>query len=262
MYTDEIALHKQIDAHKMRLRILEERAALQGINAPPETLIEITGIKEKIANLEKEIANLSNRKYLEYSSDVDLKHYVYVSSKAINALYSKLPDEFKTDSKVATRRLKLRSIFQYMEKGNIFGDLDNPGEYIRGIMSGKRCYFRGFSLFMCSAPYITVLLIGGGGNSLDLKHPVSNLGEYELNEHMNFALNNLYNLDVYNSDLTGYELNEINMEIAYRLRRIFELLNNPIEQLEFFAKTLNYDIDNDEDTLILLGAPLYVALAD
>jgi hypothetical protein len=41
MDTDEMALQKQIDAHKKRLRILQERAAIQGISAPPEILIEI-----------------------------------------------------------------------------------------------------------------------------------------------------------------------------------------------------------------------------
>ena len=56
MDEEEVELHKQIEQHTKRLRILEERAALRGFNTPPEELIEISEITERIDDLKMRLS--------------------------------------------------------------------------------------------------------------------------------------------------------------------------------------------------------------
>src|SRR3712207_7323658 len=65
---------RQIEAHTKRLDILQVRAALQGINCPPEVLIEIDEIEKKLSCLwpsggfdprsEEHTSELQSRQYL------------------------------------------------------------------------------------------------------------------------------------------------------------------------------------------------------
>jgi hypothetical protein len=49
LWSRQAAVHPQVkDAHKKRLRLLQVEAALKGISAPPEILIEIENIKRFI----------------------------------------------------------------------------------------------------------------------------------------------------------------------------------------------------------------------
>jgi hypothetical protein len=50
----------ELKAHLRRLAHLRVRAALQGINTPPEVLIEIEDIESKISNINKEVVEPQN----------------------------------------------------------------------------------------------------------------------------------------------------------------------------------------------------------
>ena len=57
-------LNELIEAHRTRLHRLEVRAALEGINTPPECQIEINDIKEKIQEIQGQCAALSSGREL------------------------------------------------------------------------------------------------------------------------------------------------------------------------------------------------------
>ncbi|HET9224950.1 MAG TPA: hypothetical protein VFO07_20725 [Roseiflexaceae bacterium] len=51
-------LEKLIQTHRRRLNVLEQQAAVFGINAPPHVLIEMQDTREQIENLNSELAKL------------------------------------------------------------------------------------------------------------------------------------------------------------------------------------------------------------
>ena len=259
MDADEMALREQIETHKKRLRILEKRAALQGINTPPESLIEIDEIKGKIQKLKPGIPEVARLLSFVDESDFDLKYFIYVSDAKLEMLHPQLLGTSKYSDLGENRYTKLKSIIKNLEERGRVGTIDNPKSYFKGVLPMRWGLMDDSLLFVGETDH-KVICMGGSSQHITGSQHANPLISYRnhpsLTNHIVFNLQQL----THASDISSEEEESASNELAWLIAKALRVMEGPIEKLEFFAKKLI--INPNEEREFILGTPLYVALAD
>ena len=215
-----------------------------------------------------------------------LRYYVYVSDTKVDMLYAQIPSrvrerlaaELKVDLKVLalslserpdqeTRYSKVRLVSDYLVENARVGTVEDPAEYFSGAMPMRWGYLgdRGDLVYFGGRQGDTMVGLGGSArqvigeagsstptNSLTIGLVVALRGEVMLEEG---------------------ELDEVDAESENRLMGTTSMIvtgmsgatsrmAGPEERLEFLARRLLFDDREEEPTRMLLGTPIYVALAD
>ena len=215
-----------------------------------------------------------------------LRYYVYVSDTKVDMLYAQIPSrvrerlaaELKVDLKVLalslserpdqeTRYSKVRLVSDYLVENARVGTVKDPAEYFSGAMPMRWGYLgdRGDLVYFGGRQGDTMVGLGGSArqvigeagsstptNSLTIGLVVALRGEVMLEEG---------------------ELDEVDAESENRLMGTTSMIvtgmsgatsrmAGPEERLEFLARRLLFDDREEEPTRMLLGTPIYVALAD
>jgi len=201
-----------------------------------------------------------------------------------------LSTTFKQDSAETTRFSKLKVVTEYVEKHEKVGTIDSPSFFFRGVLP-----MRWGKLFDTDAVYFggitkkTVLGLSGSG-----KHVIGEVGTSETGLPGSGAtfLMQLIQMDAHGASLLkennegiteeqkkalqtlaklqGWDTGEdrINQLLLSVVKSITENTEGPVQKLEFLAKRLieGYDLrtnpSNPEAKRILLGSPIYIALAE
>lgn len=264
MDADEMALQRQIEAHKKRLRILQERAAIQGINTPPEILIEIEEIKGEIQEIQTNSKNVG-----ELYDDFNLKYYIYVSDTKIEMLYYQLFNSLTVLNKQESRYYRLRKVLNHLEEHGLIGEIDEQTPYIRGVVSmkwvnidfgspGKRT---GVVLFCGEGKNIITEYVEGprlialGGSIFHLvefksesrfkEYDVPGTGAGPISHAIQYYLN-----------LDDEAIRQLNTGILWDFHKAYNRIDGPEQRVEFVARRLL------QDQFTILGTPIYVSLAD
>ncbi len=219
-----------------------------------------------------------------------MKFYVYVSDTKVDMLYEQIPhrlrDELATELKIdlkllstafsqqpseKTRFSKLRMVTDFIEKNEQIGTVDAPASLFRGIMEMHWGPVGGFhdakTVYFGGETDNTILGLGGS-----LKHVIGETGESNPPDcppgshlpYLTTALTSDY-LSRYTRD--GKE--ETEMQILYVIGWATQSMTGPTQKLEFLAKRLlegngpyKFDVYEIPPKHVLLGSPVYVALAD
>jgi hypothetical protein len=226
-----------------------------------------------------------------------LKYYVYISDAKVDMLYPQIPKgrlrrlaselsinlkllaaeistTVKNDQSQETRYSKLRLIVKYIEKEAHVGTVDHPGTYFKGTLfmhwgrleNSDTVYFTGTSVDLSNprSPFSTTLGLGGS-----LRHVIGNTDTLPTQHAPEF------NSPSAAPVLLGALINEIQLasspnqqipsprdpsSILYAVSGMVGHMKGPPQRFEFLARTLlqeDYPVRR-----ILLGTPIYVALAD
>lgn len=216
-----------------------------------------------------------------------MKYYIYVSDTKVNMLYEQIPRDIKTkiaaeikiDLKLLsvtlkgnesekTRYSRLDLVVDYIKKNFTIGTVDNPESYFEGTL--PMCwgpYGGGIGPYRRSEP--EVVYFGGSTSSTtlglggSLKHVTGSKGDSKSQS----GSWTYFLLSVLSKE---FELQKFSIE--YKRPESLALdavcfatknMKGPIQNLEFLAKklhhgpSLRFNCPN-----VLLGTPIYVALAD
>jgi len=222
-----------------------------------------------------------------------MKFYIYISDAKVDMLYSQIPQklksklaaELKIDLKVLsasvkqeksqeTRYSKLKIIVDYIEKNMDIGTVDNPGAYFKGSMPVKWGPYGMDEPIVYFGGRTKKTILGLGGS---LHHVIGR----DTGEHVHSSSVTPYLLAVLNNELElpppmDMEISGLSMEemIPGALDAVAiatERLKGPEQRVEFLAKRLLYlsgantgekDWRRPNNESVLLGTPIYVALAD
>ncbi len=187
----------------------------------------------------------------------------------------------KKDRSEETRYSKLRLIVKYMEEHLNVGTIDEPGAYFKGILpmrwgrlgSSETIYFTGNTpgssdtLFTWSPATFTILGLGGS-----LKHVLGSTDSLT-SQHgpvMPFTAPSSAApsiLDVLITEIQSVpsqrQQTRFSGDTANALYAVKEMINHmkgPLQRFEFLARKLL--VEDHTTQRILLGSPIYVALAD
>lgn len=225
-----------------------------------------------------------------------MKYYIYISDMKIEMLYPQIPQSLlkkiasnlsidlklfgaevsvasKSSSSDETRYAKVRIVSEYIEKHLDVGSIDAPGTYFKGILSmtwgpiyDQAVYFSGVTSRQA--------VIGLGGS---LKHVLGAIvGPRPDGFHLPVTINStimfpssaggiIMTLEemLKNSD-SKFGGNTKLPESSQIIELMTQIENNqrgPKQRFEFLAKTLLQNKATSE-SYVVLGTPIYVALAD
>src|SRR5262249_34572799 len=108
---------------------------LQGINTPPEIILEIDMIKEKIARLLSSVDEKSENRISNQPANITdskIRHYMYISRAKIDMLYPQIPNNLRKNDIIETNYDKLRIVVNYIDKYIGIGTVKKPGSYFSG----------------------------------------------------------------------------------------------------------------------------------
>lgn len=217
-----------------------------------------------------------------------MEYYIYVSDTKVDMLYDQIPTrlrdklatELKIDLKVlsttfseqpaeATRFSKLKVVTEFIEKHKLAGTVDSPAAYFRGTMQmrwGPHPLEQEMVYFGGMTDHTILGLIGS------MKHIIGNQGDA--------FVHSFSGADALVAVLRMEQQMPI-LESSSLLIEVYETttyMEGPKQQLKFLAKrladsndylddeafTYTYAIHRDDnpEKRILLGSPIYVALAD
>jgi hypothetical protein len=216
-----------------------------------------------------------------------LRYYVYVSDTKVDMLYAQIPSrvrerlaaELKVDLKVLalslserpdqeTRYSKVRLVSDYLVENARVGTVKDPAEYFSGAMPMRWGYLgdRGDLVYFGGRQGDTMVGLGGSArqvigeagsstptNSLTIGLVVALRGEVMLEEG---------ELDEVDAGESENRLMGTTSMIVTGMSGATSRMAGPEERLEFLARRLLFDDREEEPTRMLLGTPIYVALAD
>lgn len=230
-----------------------------------------------------------------------MKFYIYVSDTKVDMLYSQIPRGLKTkiaaEIKIGfeffsvvfkgkeskeTSYSKLDQIVAYIKKNFDVGTVDNPKSYFEGILpmhwGPYKCKIDshhgsdpGIVYFGGSTDSTTLGLCGSQKHLIrNPKHPVRNGGDSSSHSgsfayYLLSVLAEEFQLPLYcdyeeRSSIEERKLNSLALDaVCLATSR----MGGPKQQLEFLAKTLLFGPSHlFPCSSVLLGTPIYVALAD
>lgn len=164
---------------------------------------------------------------------------------------------FSESPTASTRISKLQLVVNYIEKNEPVGTVDEPAKFFSEIMnlrwgpfgrdSEQMVYFGGVTNNQ------TVLGLGGS-----IKHVIGAVGTSVIDRPSSLAPSII---SILNSALDETRTSPIHKTHLDRIAFITRRLEGPIQNCEFLAKRLLEGNDKREKK-VLLGSPIYVALAD
>jgi hypothetical protein len=260
MDPDESARQAQIAIHQRRLRILRDRAALQGVSTPPEVLMEIEDIARQIQALDPLALRGGQDGLQPGDGDADLKYYVYISDVKLDILYPQLPASLRATNLEDTRIARLGMVVRFLEQKNLIGSTDDPRIYFRatlpmrrGPISQEMMFFHGMRDRM------VVALCGYTSEAMDRRDmPLTVQSTWLVQRELKAFLSKDQDYAA-----LGPEHESAASEsdaLARTVQAVQRSTRGPIENLEFIAKKLFFG--SVAGSPVLLGTPLYVALAD
>lgn len=209
-----------------------------------------------------------------------MRYYIYISNAKVSMLYDQIPPrlrdnlatELKIDVKLlsttfregpqeATLQRKLEIVTEYIEKDDQVGTIDKPKKYFHGIMRlrwGPYVFQDTNAVYFGGQTQHTIFgLIGS------TKHVLGAMGNSQMDFSSSFvpAVMHVLSLLV---DLPLKVDNDQILEDDYlsTIVAATESLKGPTQRLEFLSKKLIEGYDRDENKRVLLGTPLYVAIAE
>jgi hypothetical protein len=221
-----------------------------------------------------------------------MKFYTYISDTKVNMLYPQIPKSVlkkiasslsidlkilgvglkiagKSNASEETRYAKVQIVSEYIEKHLDVGSIDAPSTYLKGTLPmqwGPLVMLKEETqvvFFTGRSTNGTVLGLGGSLNHVIGRSDASN--RFESTSDLYSLLKTLETLD--NSESSNYHEPNTNTE-KYALNKVASLsrmdriMRRPKQQLEFLAKTLLQGHSFLPEDYVVLGTPIYVALAD
>jgi hypothetical protein len=228
-----------------------------------------------------------------------MKYYLYISNTKVDMLYPQIPSrlrenlatELKIDFKVLSTTFseeppeettisKLKVVTEYIEKNEPVGTVDEPKSYFKGTLPMKWGPYGENNEIVYFAGSTSNTVFGLGGS---MDHVIGSKGEssaqYWAASTTPYLISTLKNeLNLLEPDLELRSLMGYESPRPPAMRAVYQVttkMEGPVEQLQFLAKKL---LDTDDfteeekehsnrmhwevDKRILLGTPLYVAMAD
>ena len=215
-----------------------------------------------------------------------MRYYVYVSDSKVDMLYSQMPSglrdriaaELKIDLKVVsvsvsgrrseeTRYSKLQLVTAFLEQNAAIGSVDAPEAYFRGRLPmrwGPYGSRDSEMVYFGSIAKGTVVGLGGS-----MRHVIGAVGEsvaptgtpgvpsapFYITSVLRHELG-LAPASV-DDDVLGFE-DTWDSNVLNATRR----MRGPLQELDFLARRLLFGTYHDTGIRVLLGTPLYVALAE
>jgi hypothetical protein len=218
-----------------------------------------------------------------------LKYYVYVSKTKVDMLFAQIPRSFlsglsaelkfnlgvlsttlKQDADQETTIAKLTATVRYLEQNESIGTIDQPDAYFRGQLSMVRDSYlasdaKDHLVFFGGETDKTIVGLGGfSGNIIGAFRPEYSGGMSDIPSMFGHLVGRMARptLDTYEET----EIEDPEEMLARTIEFAASQLWGPEEEVEFFARRLAFHSSGThrahrEDMNILLGTPLYVALA-
>ncbi|WP_086824936.1 SAVMC3_10250 family protein [Allokutzneria sp. NRRL B-24872] len=205
---------------------------------------------------------------------MSLRHYVYVSDSKVDMLLpqvepglaGKRSTEFGLNLKVVTGKRKVESdtdriarlerVVRHLDDFCDVGTIDEPGQYFRGRMGMRLRQERGLVYFAGATEHTVVGLGGSSGHVV---------GGPEPKDDAIFLPSMLPGMVEGLTAVAEDEAPESALELAYLANRN---LRGDEQEVEFVAKRLRHgpspypELDRGRSVTVLVGSPLFVALAD
>lgn len=221
-----------------------------------------------------------------------VKYYVYISDTKVDMLYPQIPKPLlkriaselninlkllgvelgagvKGNQSEETRYSKVKIVSKYIEEHLDVGTVEAPSTYFRGTLPMKLELINrngGYvgAIFFAGVTNRTIIGLGGSAHhaissSLTPAPPSNDLGENPSSLHtlLRFLLRE-FERDVQSPAEFGKPLERKVESILLEI----SMSSIPSQQFEFLAKTLFQEPSSDQGQHIVLGTPIYVALAD
>lgn len=214
-----------------------------------------------------------------------IRYYAYVSDAKLDMLYGQIPAtlrsrllaELKLDIKVVslsvreresdeTRYGKLKIVEKYLEQNVGIGSVSEPATWFRGRLSLRSGLYRnapdgGLAYFAGFHDGVRIALIGSARHLTGSKGPTAEIGFSYSGLPSLFTVLRQHETDGVSLADPNWDEERARMEI----REFADALGGLPEPSEFLAKRLFFSPATKADagmTHVLLGTPLYVALAD
>jgi hypothetical protein len=223
---------------------------------------------------------------------MSMKYYVYISGTKVDMLYSQIPKKIRDKIAVElginlgmfspnvkrkenhekTRIEKLRLVVNYIENNMDVGTVGQPLEYFKGSLPmrwkalgshSSLVYFGGIT-----ANKITIVGLGGSMIHVIGDQPVESSEPRKSSKVIGSQAvgieSVLYEvLKLPEKKIADYYL-EDNTELLTAVSHVTRTINSPLQRLEFLAKRLveGTHKEYDKSWHVVLGTPLYVAMAD
>jgi hypothetical protein len=265
-----------INNHHRRRQKLKEQQALQGISADPKIMLEIEDIEAEIERLQVQLAEIKVDETSDnlidsippQPSDVEqMKYYLYVSKFKVDMLWSQIPgivNEGNVRHNTQQLYTRLRAVVQYIDNTSEVGTIDDPKSYFRGKLPMSWAIL-GAPPAMGADDYLESVVYFGGNTQKTV------LGLGGSAKHLTGILESKSRVTMSNSSSTAL-LFKLSQELKQKgvidefdkppplhhvaLTTKEVCAAKPAEFVEFLAKKLNSEAG------ILLGTPIYVAIAD
>ena len=229
-----------------------------------------------------------------------MRYYVYISDSKVDMLLPQIPHdtkrkiatEFKLDIKIfgAARRteteteedriFRLETVAEHIYTNEDVGTPDQPATYFAGTLPMRWGPF-GLQRFGADrdekSPIVYFAgstgqtLVGLGGSS---KHVIGNVGPSNPTDWLGSVAPILFQLLMRNATNEEHELNDDDDEngtpnlyiLGRKMTASFQEMGGPDQRLEFLAKKMlageTMSDRRDGEPFLILGTPLYVALAE
>ena len=228
-------------------------------------------------------------------SETKLKFYVYISGSKVEMLYQQIPQSarstlaaelklnltvieamLKKEVPIETRISKLRVVSEYIEKNLDVGSIDKPGAYFKGtlnmrwgpwlewaIMENRRADEKGQMVWFSGETPHTIVGLGGSSKHIigreekrDLPDSMSNLACILglLADELQLPFPSLCR-SMSESEIRRRALQAVE-DAVHMISRV------PSQRLEFLSKAFLVGPSVHRDKHVLIGSPIYVAMAE
>jgi hypothetical protein len=214
-----------------------------------------------------------------------VKYYLYISDAKVNMLLPQIPNkikkkiatEFKIDFKIisASRKTetdtdenrisRLNTVCQFIQDYSDVGTIEKPGEYIFDILEMKYAIFprRPIVVFWGRTEQSFIALSGSSEHLVGV--PPHFVADIDIgSSHLHGIMSSLHHILSEESKVKAlpklkYENNANNV---WRLLSLENIIEEPKQKIEFLAKRLLVETSSHSGSTLIVGSPLYVALAD
>jgi hypothetical protein len=230
--------------------------------------------------------------HIRIKSSGDLKYYLYVSNSKLEMLYQQVASSDKTKKSLEwsvdlkavklTRKMeaenepdtndKLRTVLREIEDAERVGTIEEPKEYVKGTLPMRWGLFRDSGRPMEEPPLVyfggrtETTVFGFGGSS---RHVIGNAGASATGSRSVAPYLVAHLLDGLDMSREGWRFNptcsDDDSDTYHAISLATDHLKGQEQNLEFYAKLLLqgelWDSKRQETIRVLLGTPLYVAMA-
>jgi len=228
-----------------------------------------------------------------FKSSSGLKYYLYVSISKLEMLFQQIASSEKKkkslewEAAIGFAKIKykggketeldmndkLRIVVQALNDENLVGTIEEPGDYVKGTLPMKWGLYRDWGRPAEEPPLVYFggrtenTIFGFGGSS---RHIIGNVGASSTGSRSVTPYLVAHLLAGLGAPLEGWradrkEQGADDRDTFEAIKLASDHLKGPDQPLEFYAKTLLQGefrgIKDQRGTKVLLGSPLYVALA-